>query len=159
MHDSTRHEGVPSACSHEDQEPIPPLPALDGNFLRYPNILIDFWQRELPLAQFAVLNFLVRQTLGFNRSAVSMSEKRFRDGCGVVARSTWLTARDALLDRGLIGRRRRRNDQGDRPTIFWVDWSSLLAGPPPPPDATGRGTVASVRGSGFMRGGSGFIST
>ena len=63
------------------------------SFTRIPNQIIDFYMGKLTHAQFKVLIFIVRKTLGWNKKSDIISISQIQKMC-FISRNT---ARDALI--------------------------------------------------------------
>ena len=103
-------------------------PASAANaYTMVPNFIIDEFLSQLPAAEFQVLIYLIRRTIGFQRTSDTISISQFlqgnkRDGgCGVKNRQTLLRAISGLEARGLITATRQSNPmQGNTPTLYTV---------------------------------------
>lgn len=71
------------------------------SFTRIPNEIIDFYMGKLSHAQFKVLIFILRKTLGWNKKSDIISLSQITSACGI-SKPTAVTALKELNDMGLI---------------------------------------------------------
>ena len=105
------------------------LDSLDGTM--FPDALLDHVMANLTGAEFKVLAYIVRRTLGLNRHAdtisldhlchgVKRSDGRLLDGGTGLSKKTAIAALKGLEDKGVIVADRHGTHKGSLPTAFAI---------------------------------------
>jgi hypothetical protein len=92
-------------------KPFEPAPA--SRYCRCSNAMWDVIMPTCTPAEFMVLNFIFRQTAGFNKAEDQLSYNQIGEGTGIKGRITIRTALKGLLEKGYITQR------GERRGLMW----------------------------------------
>ena len=123
-------------------------------FAKAQMVLCDRWHRALKATEYRVIEFVLRQTLGWNKTGDIIALDQFINGidgrCGVgVSRSNVIKAIDAVVEMGLLLELERfyPNSKKRKASSFSVNLDMLFAGPPivAHSDERGQGSAEPVK--------------
>ena len=98
------------------------------NYTNHPNVICDYWLPILGGAEFQLLYYIVRKTIGWNKKGDQISLSQFTKGTGLDRRTIMRTIEN-LENLGLISRTKLKRSFGDNDaTLYEINLEVLLEG-------------------------------